>query len=198
MKRTTLLAATALSMALAGNPETARCQTRQTTPFSAAVGIQGTALPITPNTVTTTKEWPGLAKPWVGPTNSGYPETRVKLHPHRGMMMVDVIVGGVPVRMLLDTGANMTVITEGVAATIIANGQGYMKGKVRAIMASGRTEEFQTMYVKELQIGPHTVRDLTVSVSSGAKMLLPFPVVGGIGPFTIDTQTSELIWRKRG
>jgi len=125
-------------------------------------------------------------------------ETRVKLHPRNGMVMIDVIIGGVPTRMLFDSGANITSINDGVAAAIIANGQGYMKGRGRATLADGSVQEFQTMYVKELRIGPHTVRDLTVSVSPGETMLLSFPVVSGIGPFTIDTQTSELIWRKKG
>jgi len=170
-----------------------------------------------PPTTEATPPWPGPTQPWVGPTNRGYAanppksearvevpksvepvETRVKLHPHNGLMMVDVIVGGVATRMMLDTGAGITVITKAVASQIRDNGQGHWNGTVRATMSNGRTEEFPTMYVKKLRIGPHTVRDLTVSVSPGALMLLPFPVVNGIGPFTIDTQTSELIWRKRG
>ena len=125
-------------------------------------------------------------------------ETRVKLHPRNGMVMVDVLIGGVNTRMLLDTGANVTTITEAVASQIVANGQGYMTGTSRAQLADGSMVTHRTMFIRELRIGPHTIRDVKAAVTSGEDMLLPFPIVSGIGPFTIDTQTSELIWRKKG
>jgi len=167
--------------------------------FSAATGSAfAQTTPITPNSVKTTKIAPLWSMEWLAgqpwpPPKSG--ETRVKLHQRNGTVEVDVIIGGVPTRLLLDTGANLMTIPERTALAIIANDQGYMKGKGRAKLADGTFADYRTMHVNELRIGPHTVRNLKVFVSSSDLGLLPFPIVSSFGPFTIDTQASELIWQ---
>ena len=49
-----------------------------------------------------------------------------------------------------------------------------------------------TILIKEVRIGNHTIRNVEAFVMDN--LLLPFPLVNSIGPFTIDTRAGELVW----
>ena len=68
--------------------------------------------------------------------------------------------------------------------------------KVR--LADGTIRTAQVLLVRELRIGHHVVRDVEAFVGSGDSMLLAFPIVNDIAPFTIDTRTGELIFHTNG
>ena len=65
-------------------------------------------------------------------------------------------------------------------------------------LADGSTRKVPVLLIRELQIGEHVVRNVRASVRSGDDILLAFPVVNGIAPFTIDTRIGELIFHTNG
>jgi hypothetical protein len=109
--------------------------------------------------------------------------------------MLDVIVGGQPARMLLDTGSDVTSVTEAVAGNILRSGGGRMSEPSKFVMADGSEKVQPVMLIYEMRVGSHVVKDVMASVSNST-MLLGFHVVNGIGPFTIDTRKQELSWNK--
>ena len=114
------------------------------------------------------------------------------------IVMVDVLLGGQPLRMLIDTGATTCSITKAVATRIVRDGHGTWEKAMEVQLADGSTRTVPVLLIRELQIGQHVVRNVRASVSSGDDMLLAFPVVNGIAPFTIDTRIGELIFHTNG
>lgn len=108
--------------------------------------------------------------------------------------MIDVLMGGQPVRMLLDTGATTCLINFDLAKKIVRDGQGEWDGTSKFKMADGTFVLAPMVMIKELRIGEHTVRNVKAGVSDADVMILSFPVVNNIAPFTIDTRVGELIW----
>ena len=62
------------------------------------------------------------------------------------------------------------------------------------MLADGSKVTMRSLIIREMRIGPHVVRNVRASVSSSQDMLLAFPVVNSIAPFTIDTRTRELVF----
>ena len=108
--------------------------------------------------------------------------------------MIDVLLGVQPLRMLLDTGATMCLISEAIAARIVRDGYGVWQEDGHFKMADGTTRTTRILLIKEVRIGGHTVHNVRASVSSTDEMLLAFPVVNDIAPFTIDTRAGLLIF----
>jgi predicted aspartyl protease len=108
--------------------------------------------------------------------------------------MLDVVLGGQPLRMLLDTGATTCLISEAIAARIVRDAYGVRQEARRFKMADGTIRTLPTLLIREVQIGRHTVRNVWAGVSSAGEMLLAFPVVNAIAPFTIDTRARLLIF----
>ena len=108
--------------------------------------------------------------------------------------MIDVLLGVQPLRMLLDTGATTCLISEAIAARIVRDGYGVWQGDGRFKMADGTIRTLPTLLIREVRIGRHTVRTVPAGVSSTGEMLLAFPVVNAIAPFTIDTRARVLIF----
>ena len=111
----------------------------------------------------------------------------------RGSVHVDVLLGGMPLRMLVDTGANSSQIPPSFASMLIRNGNAVVVGTAPITYANGSKSTEQVLRVRELRIGSHVVRDVLVTVSDGSP-LVGFPVIDGIAPFTIDTRAGELVW----
>jgi hypothetical protein len=107
---------------------------------------------------------------------------------------VDVLLGGQPLRMLLDTGATISTVTDAIATKIVRDGQGSYGDKGKVKLADGSVREVYTIMVRELRIGSHVVSNVRATVTDS--LLLAFPIVDGIAPFTIDTRARELIWHK--
>ena len=109
--------------------------------------------------------------------------------------MIDVVLGIQPLRMLLDTGATTCLISEAIAARIVRDGYGVRQEAGRFKMADGTIRTLPTLLIREVRIGRHTIRSVPAGVSSTGEMLLAFPVVNAIAPFTIDTRARVLIFQ---
>jgi hypothetical protein len=108
------------------------------------------------------------------------------------MVHVDMIVGGQPVRMHLDTGATQMTITEAIATKIVRDRQGSYGPKSKGKLADGTIHETYTVLINEVRIGTHTIRNVTAAIMDS--LLLPFPLVNDIAPFTVDTRAGELVF----
>jgi predicted aspartyl protease len=135
-----------------------------------------------PTIAATTKSAPVADSVPIYPTNNG------------SSAMIDVVLGVQPLRMLLDTGATTCLVSEAIAARIVRDGYGVRQEAVRFKMADGTIRTLPTLLIREVQIGRHTVRNVWAGVSSTGEMLLAFPVVNAIAPFTIDTRARLLIF----
>ena len=86
---------------------------------------------------------------------------------------------------------------EAIAARIVRDGYGVRQEAGRFKMADGTIRTLPTLLIREVQIGRHTIRNVPAGVSSTGEMILAFPVVNAIAPFTIDTRASVLIFHLR-
>jgi predicted aspartyl protease len=153
------------------------------------------APPIAPPTVTApTVTAPAIAAPAWAPESDHVP-----IYPTNNgtSAMIDVVLGGQSHRMLLDTGATMCLISEVIADRIVREGYGIRQGAGRFKMADGTIRLLPILLIKEVRIGRHTIRSVPAGVSSTGEMLLAFPVVNAIAPFTIDTRAKVLVFQLR-
>ena len=104
---------------------------------------------------------------------------------------INVNVGGTPVDMILDTGAEISSISTSLADTLIASGQATEAAPVRMTMADGSKHFERTIVVKTMTVGNHVRYNVHVSVSDGMA-LLGLPVLNAIGKFTIDSAHNQL------
>ncbi|MGB8606190.1 aspartyl protease family protein [Bradyrhizobium sp.] len=139
-----------------------------------------------------------VAAPTVAaPTASAPVADSVPIYPTNNgtSAMIDVVLGIQPLRMLLDTGATTCLISEAIAARIVRDGYGVRQEAGRFKMADGTIRTLPTLLIREVRIGRHTIRSVPAGVSSTGEMLLAFPVVNAIAPFTIDTRARVLIFQ---
>ena len=139
-----------------------------------------------------------VAAPTVAaPTASAPVADSVPIYPTNNgtSAMIDVLLGVQPLRMLLDTGATTCLISGAIAARIVRDGYGVWQGTGRFKMADGTIRTLPTLLIREVRIGRHTIRSVPAGVSSTGEMLLAFPVVNAIAPFTIDTRARVLIFQ---
>ena len=139
-----------------------------------------------------------VAAPTVAaPTASAPVADSVPIYPTNNgtSAMIDVVLGIQPLRMLLDTGATTCLISEAIAARIVRDGYGVRQEAGRFKMADGTIRTLPTLLISEVRIGQHTIRNVPAGVSSTGEMLLAFPVVNAIAPFTIDTRARVLIFQ---
>lgn len=108
-------------------------------------------------------------------------------------VLIDVLLGGQPVRMLLDTGADVMSINEDVADTLLKSGAAEVVDIGKFQMADGRTVTQPVIMVHEIRIGSHVLRNIKAAVSDG-DLLIGFPIINEIGPFKIDTRNRELVF----
>ena len=108
--------------------------------------------------------------------------------------MIDVMLGVRQLRMLLDTGATTCLVSEEIATRIVRDGYGIRQEAARFKMADGTIRTMPTLLIREMQIGRHIVRNVRAGITSTGEMLLAFPVVNAIAPFTIDTRARLLIF----
>jgi hypothetical protein len=112
-------------------------------------------------------------------------------------VMVDVLVGGNPVRMVLDTGAEMMQVSQDLADKIVREGQGSWGTWQTFVMADGRKVKQQTINIESVKIGGHIVRNVPCSISSDGAPIMAFPIINAIGPFKIDTRNNELVFEPK-
>ena len=136
--------------------------------------------------------------PVAAPTVASAPvEDSVPIYPTNNgtSAMIDVVLGVQPLRMLLDTGATTCLISEAIAARIVRDGYGVRQEAGRFKMADGTIRTLPTLLIREVQIGRHTILNVPAGVSSTGDVILAFPVVNAIAPFTIDTRARSLIFQ---
>jgi predicted aspartyl protease len=142
---------------------------------------------------------PVAAPPIVAaPTVASAPvEDSVPIYPTNNgtSAMIDVVLGVEPLRMLLDTGATTSLISEAIAARIVRDGYGVRQEAGRFKMADGTIRTLPTILIREVKIGRHTILNVPAGVSSTGDVILAFPVVNAIAPFTIDTRARALIFQ---
>ena len=140
---------------------------------------------------------PTVATPAVAAPASAPVADSVPIYPTNNgtSAMIDVVLGIQPLRMLLDTGATTCLISEAIAARIVRDGYGVRQEAGRFKMAHGTIRTLPTLLIREVRIGRHTIRSVPAGVSSTGEMLLAFPVVNAIAPFTIDTRARVLIFQ---
>jgi predicted aspartyl protease len=140
---------------------------------------------------------PTIAAPTIATTaDPARLEDSVPIYPTNNgtSAMIDVMLGVRQLRMLLDTGATTCLVPEGIATRIVRDGYGIRQEPARFKMADGTIRVMPTLLIREMQIGRHTVRNVRAGVTSTGEMLLAFPVVNAIAPFTIDTRARLLIF----
>ena len=110
-------------------------------------------------------------------------------------VMMDVILGGQPARMQIDTGAGVMLINSDLAYRIVDGDQGSWDNAESFRMADGRIVTSPTITINSVRIGTHEVKQVKAAVSNGRiSLLMSFPALDSIGPFTINTRTQELIF----
>ena len=141
---------------------------------------------------------PVAAPTVVAPTASApVEEDSVPIYPtnNGASAMIDVVLGVQPLRMLLDTGATTCLISEAIAARLVRDVYGVRQETGRFKMADGMIRTLPVFIINEVQIGRHTIRNVPAGVSSRGDVILAFPVVNAIAPFTIDTRARVLIFQ---
>jgi predicted aspartyl protease len=81
-------------------------------------------------------------------------------------VLIDVGMGSQVVKMMLDTGASTSAITDEVANTLVRNGHARWLGTRKFTMADGSPTEALALVINEVRIGSHVVREVEASVVS--------------------------------
>jgi len=142
--------------------------------------------------------WPPPLLPAPAPKGDPLPRKRdsipIYLTNAGAAARIDVIIGGQPLRMLLDTGATHCQIPRTVAEQIVRDGNGAWQPAKYFRLADGSFRSSPMILIREVRIGNHMVRDVETSIVDSDMALMAFPVLNGIAPFTIDTRLGELIF----
>jgi clan AA aspartic protease (TIGR02281 family) len=107
---------------------------------------------------------------------------------------VDVKVGGVFVRMLIDTGSTDIVLSNSLASSLVSAGDAEWLPDGDVTLADGTKTKSRNVKIHRVSIGEHTLVDVEASVtpSDAGDMLLGFPILNLFGKFTIDANANQL------
>jgi hypothetical protein len=151
------------------------------TPFAKTVPLPIARAEAPPNVTTVPK------------TTASRDSIPIIVSPSGSAIHIDVLLGGLPIRMLVDTGAMSSQIPQTFASMLLRNGSAVDAGTTVVRYANGSKAVERVIRIRELRVGSHVVRDVEATISDGPP-LIGFPVINGIAPFTIDTRVGELIW----
>jgi hypothetical protein len=113
-------------------------------------------------------------------------------------VQLQVTAGGEQLLMLFDTGATLSQIPTGMANRLLALGRARPNPTpVNVKLANGSFHTARSITIDTLVLGDHILRDVVALVSDSGDPLLAFPVVDGIGPFTVDSRAGQLIFHPR-
>jgi predicted aspartyl protease len=108
---------------------------------------------------------------------------------------VDVSLGSLTARFVIDTGAQAMSLTNGLAKQLLSRGEARLGPSRNWCGYDGACSWHETIVIRRLSIGSHTITDVfAVVVGDGAPDLLPFPVLNRFGKFSIDTAAGELVF----
>jgi clan AA aspartic protease (TIGR02281 family) len=160
-------------------------------PPAAVVAAAPLSLPPVPPTISVTTP----ANTVASATNTTAADT-VPIYSDRGGrgVRVDVKVGGVFVRMLIDTGSTDILISNSLASTLVGAGDAEWLPDTDVTLADGTKIKSRNVKIHRVSIGEHTLIDVEASVnpSDTGDMLLGFPILNLFGKFTIDTNANQL------
>jgi predicted aspartyl protease len=112
----------------------------------------------------------------------------------RGVIL-NVGLGTETVSMVLDTGANTSAITETVANNLVNKGPAHWRNSKTYVLADRSETSARSIDIDVIRIGNHIIRNANAGVvADGSHVLLGFPAINQIGPFTINTRTRELVF----
>src|SRR5438105_3037903 len=140
---------------------------------------EAASTPVAAPSAPTVAAAPAVAAPSIAartvaaPTASALVADSVPIFPNNNgtSAMIDVVLGEQPLRMVLDTDAQMCLISEAIAARIIRGGHGVRQEAGRFKMADGTIRILPLLLIKELRIGRHTIRGVPAGVSPTGEML---------------------------
>jgi hypothetical protein len=108
---------------------------------------------------------------------------------------LDVSFGSLTARFVIDTGAQGMSLTTGLARQLLSRGEARLGPSRKWCGYDGACSWHETIVIRRLSIGSHTITDvLAVVAGDGAMDLLPFPVLNRFGKFSIDTAVGELVF----
>jgi clan AA aspartic protease (TIGR02281 family) len=108
---------------------------------------------------------------------------------------IDVELGSVTKRMLIDTGASGVSIPESVADRLLLQREAVEAESAIVTLANGSEERQRGVRILSVSIGGHVLHDIYANVAPGSsEPLLGFPVLNHVGRFTIDTNAGVLIF----
>jgi clan AA aspartic protease (TIGR02281 family) len=108
---------------------------------------------------------------------------------------VDVQLGSLKQRMLIDTGATSTSVPKSVADDLLRRGEATLDDPHQVSMADGSTHDEDVIRISSVRVGDRVLHDVIAGVApEQASPLVGFPVLNHAGRFTIDTKNSQLIF----
>jgi hypothetical protein len=113
-----------------------------------------------------------------------------------GAMFVSAAIGGRPVTMQVDTGANVCTVPESLANELIASGEATELQQSSSQLADGQFHTFRHISVSTLVVGNHWGKDIQMTVMPSGTPLLSLPVLlsSGNGKFTVDAINRKIIF----
>jgi hypothetical protein len=122
----------------------------------------------------------------------------VPLYPTEGgkRHKLDVLIGGAPLRMLYDTGATVGLINSEIARKIEANNLGTWGPMMTITTANNGMMKLPSIYVREIRIGSHRVKNVQFAVGDTENMIIAGPVLNSIGTVTIDANGGKLVFNQ--
>ena len=106
---------------------------------------------------------------------------------------VDAMIGSLPIRMLLDTGATEMSVTDTVAHTLVDKREASWGANIMAVLADNTTRDTRTILIDRVVIGGKIITNVRAYVvPDGSDMLLGMGVLGRFGKFSIDTVNGRL------
>ena len=107
---------------------------------------------------------------------------------------VDVQLGSLTRRLLIDTGATGLSIPESVAYRLLLRHEAVEAEEAMVMLANGSEERQRGVRILSLSIGGQLLRNVYATVApDDAEPLLGFTVLNQVGRFTIDTNAGVLI-----
>jgi clan AA aspartic protease (TIGR02281 family) len=108
---------------------------------------------------------------------------------------VDVQLGSLTQRMLIDTGATNISIQKSVANNLLRRGEASLEDPGQFTIADGSTHAESVIRIDTVRLGNRVLHDVIAGVlPEQASPLLGFPVLNQAGRFTIDTKNRQLIF----
>ena len=133
------------------------------------------------------------------PDHTAHVRTVVRMRKSNGVYMVPVVVNGVEMEFIFDTGASLISLSDVEAAFLYKQGsitRSDFMGSERFFDATGRISEGAIVNLHSITIGNKTIYNVRASVTHTAKapLLLGQSVLQQFGTITIDYNNLEIIF----